>query len=371
MTGGAVPASPVAGAPSRASRRGVVAAGSRWLLALLAATRAPHALALAQSVTGVGSSFPRELYLRWARIYARDRGVSIDYTALGTSAGIRRITSGEADFAASNRPLPDRQLQEAGLLQFPVIMGGTVPVVNLPGIAPGELRLSGEALADILLGRITRWNDPDLRRLNPATRLPSAPIAVARRGDPSGTTYLLSDYLTKVSPRWSGMVAAEGGLPANWKTGHTAVGTQGLEELFLRLPNSITYFDYAYAKRRRFAHVRLRNRAGEFVTPELGSLQSAALSTRWVGTMGHVTTDAAHPAAWPVASPSYVLVRRVHRNADQAANALQALAFFEWACAHGDQIADDMDFVPLPGTVKDEVQAAIALLLEDTPSPRR
>jgi phosphate transport system substrate-binding protein len=246
------------------------------------------------------------------------------------------------------------------LLQFPVIMGATVPVVNVPGIAAGDLCLDGALLAEIFLGRIGRWNDPEIRRLNPSIRLPAAPIAVARRGDPSGTTYLLSDYLAKSSSPWKGMLDGPGGLPANWKTGHAAIGTTGLEELFLRLPNSIAYFDYAYARRRRLNHVRLRNRAGIAVEPGMRSLQAAALSFRWTGGMGNVTTDAGHPDAWPLASPSYVIVRRSYRTADQAANALQALAFFEWACAHGDQIADDMDFVPMPNAVKDEVLAALA-----------
>ena len=353
--------------PAHRGRRAFLSAVPPGVLALQLAPSGVHAAA--PTIRGVGSSFPRELYLRWARIYGRDTGVTIEYTPVGTSAGIRLISEGAADFAASNRPLSEKALAEAELVQFPVIMGGTVPVVNLQGIGAGELRLSGETLAAILLGRITRWNDPEIRRLNPALRMPGAPISVARRGDPSGTTYLLSDYLGKVSEDWRTMLAAPGGLPANWKTGHPAIGTTGLEELLLRLPNSIGYFDYAYARRRRLPHVSLRNRARAVVEPNLRSLQAAALAHRWTGSMGQVTTDAAHPEAWPLASPSYVLVRRTYRTADQAANALQALAFFDWACANGDQVADDMDFVPMPMPVKDQVRAALADRLAGEPQP--
>lgn len=317
----------------------------------------------AQTIRGVGSSFPTPLFSAWASVFEKQTGVSVEYTPVGTSRGLEVFSQGRAAFVALNRPLPEKRVLEERLIQFPVVMGGVVAVVNIPGVGPGDLRLSGPVLADILLGKITRWGDPAIRELNPNLRLPPGRITVISRGDPSGTTFLLDRYLGSVSPDWKALMAS---LPfVKLPVGFRPIGVENLTGTLRRVPNSITYVDYAYARRAKLAYVSLRNAAGNFVSPSYHTIQAAALGVEWTGTMSRVTTNTEHPSAWPMASPSYVVIDTTHDTSDAAADAQQAMVFFSWALQLGDQIADDRDFVPLHPRVKAQVEAAVARRLSD------
>ncbi len=325
------------------------------LLLWLAGFVAPAAGA--QVIHGVGSSFPVNLYEAWARVYEKQTGVRFEYKATGTSRGTALFEQGEATFLSLNRPLSEKRVVDQALLQFPVVMGGTVPVVNISGIRGGQLRLSGPVLADIFLGKIVRWNDPAIRELNPRIFLPPTPITVISRGDASGTTLLLDRFLGSVSPQWRSYMDA---LPfVKIPVGPRPEGIEDLTRTLLRVPNSISYVDYAFAKRMRLAHVSLRNASGRFVSPTYASIQAAARGPHWAGAMAKLTTNSEDPEAWPIASPSFGVLKINHESADAVANALQALDFFNWARRNGDQIADDHDYVPLPAEVKSQVEAAL------------
>lgn len=338
-----------------------------YLLIWCAVFAAPSVAA--QVIRGVGSAFPAALYEAWARVYERQTGVRFEYTSTGTSKGVALFERGDATFLALNRPLAEKRVTDNGLLQFPVVMGGTVPVVNVSGIRPGQLRLSGPVLADIFLGKIVLWNDPAIRELNPRLYLPPTRITVISRGDASGTTLLLDRFLGSVSPAWRSYMDA---LPfVKVPVGPRPEGIEDLTRTFLRVPNSISYVDYAFARRMRLSYVTLRNAAGRFVSPSFASIQAAALGAPWSGAMARMTTNSEAPDAWPIASPSFGVLKIKQTSADAVANGLHALDFFAWALRSGDQIADDNDFVPLPAEVKAQVEAAVMKrLIEVDAGPR-
>jgi phosphate transport system substrate-binding protein len=304
----------------------------------------------AQTIQGKGSSFPLALYLKWAAIYQKQTGVTIDYTDIGTTAGLDSVKKGLATFAASNRPMKEEELEAHGLLQFPVVMSGVVPVVNMVDVRPGRLRLSSSVLVGICTGKITRWTDPAIRQLNPDVFLPAAPITVLTRQDSSGMTYLLSHYLSRANPEWKSRIGV--GPDVKFPVGLAVNGLDSTLAQLIQHPNSIAFVDYATVRKNRLTYVQLQNKAGHFVAPNFGSFQAAARGFLWQGAMDNTTTDAPDPSAWPIASPSYVIVRHRHKNNNAAVHMQQALAFFEWAAGHGDQIADDMNFVPMPLDVK-------------------
>lgn len=317
----------------------------------------------AQTISGKGSSFPLVLYQKWASIYKKQAGVSVEYTDSGTTEGLNAIKKGLTTFTASNRPMKEADLDAFDLLQFPVVMGGVVPVVNMANIGPGELRLSSAVLAGIYSGKITRWTDPAIRRINPDLFLPAAPIIVVTRQDPSGTTYLLSHYLSKVNPEWKASPGV--GTTVKFPVGVPVAGFENMMMQFFRSPNSIAYVDYAMARKNRLTYVKLQNQAGNYVSPDFLSIQAAARGGFWQGVMANTTTNSSNPLAWPIASPSYVILRRRPQDPDIAANAQQALAFFEWAYGYGDQIADDMNFVPMPQDVKSAVVRSVVQRLSE------
>lgn len=314
--------------------------------------------AWAHAIRAVGSSFPASLYSAWAGIYEKQTGIRFEYDPAGTTKGIEALTKGNAAFVAANRPLSASRVEADRLIQFPMVMGGVVPVVQISGVAPGQLRLTGPVLADIFMGKITRWTDPAIRRLNPSVRLPPGPITVVSRGDPSGTTFLLSQFLDGVSPTWKAEVSSRPyvSIPVGFK----ATSLTNLHHTMLRVPNSIGYVDYAFARRMKLAHVSIQNQSGRFVQPSYRSIQAATLLANWTGTMSLVTTNSPHPEAWPMASPSYVLMHTSYANSDAAADAQHAIDFLAWALRQGDQIADDLDFVPLPHEVKVQVEREVA-----------
>ena len=327
--------------------------------AMLAAAMSP-ALALAQDVTGAGATFPAPIYAKWADAYNKATGVRINYQSVGSGAGIKQIKSKTVDFGASDMPLTDEELAKDGLIQFPTVIGGVVPVVNIAGIAPGQVKLTGALLGDIFLGKITKWNDAALTALNPGVPLPAADIAVVRRADGSGTSFIFTNYLSKVNPEWKAKVGE--GTAVNWPTGAGGKGNEGVAAFVQRLPNSIGYLEYAYVKQNKMTYTLLKNKDGNFVKPSDDAFKAAAAGADWTKTFYQVTTDQPGKEAWPISNPTYILM---HKAQDKPANASNALKFFEWAYNNGDKTADDLDYVALPSTVKDLVRKHWTTQLKD------
>jgi phosphate transport system substrate-binding protein len=321
-------------------------------LAILAgALGAAAGLAGAQGVTGAGATFPAPVYAQWADAYHKASGARINYQSVGSGAGIKQIKAKTVDFGASDMPLKDEELAQEGLLQFPTVIGGVVPVVNIKGIQPGQVKLTGQLLGDIYLGKITKWNDAALAALNPGVPLPDAAIAVVRRADGSGTSFLFTNYLTKVNPEWASKVGE--GTAVNWPTGAGGKGNEGVAAFVQRLPNSIGYVEYAYAKQNKMAHVMLRNKDGAFVGPDEDNFKAAAAGAQWEKTFFQVLTDQPGKASWPITGATFILM---HKSQDKPEQATAALKFFEWAYVNGDKMASDLDYVPLPAAVKDLVR---------------
>ena len=325
------------------------------LIKTLAATSlvaASFGAAIAQDITGAGASFPAPVYAKWADAYNKATGVRVNYQSVGSGAGLRQIRGKTVDFGASDAPLKDEELATDGLIQFPMVIGGVVPVINVKGIEPGKLKLSGQVLGDIYLGKITSWNDPAIAALNAGVALPEAKIAVVRRADGSGTSFLFTNYLSKTNEDWKSKVGE--GTAVNWPTGAGGKGNEGVSAFVQRLPNSIGYVEYAYAKQNKMAYVMLRNQSGTFVAPSDDNFKAAAANADWSKTFYQVLTDQAGKDAWPITGATFILM---HVKQDKPAQAAAAVKFFEWAYASGDQMADDLDYVPMPEAVKKVVRA--------------
>ncbi|MDR2188799.1 MAG: phosphate ABC transporter substrate-binding protein PstS [Azonexus sp.] len=307
---------------------------------------AASAVVAAESVTGAGASFPAPLYAKWAADYHRATAVQINYQSVGSGAGIKQIEAKTVDFGASDMPLTDQDLAAKGLTQFPTVLGGVVPVVNIVGLKPGELKLDGQTLADIYLGRITRWNDAAIRALNPGLALPDAPIAPVSRSDGSGTTFLFTNYLSKVSARWKNEVGE--GTAVKWPVGVGGKGNEGVAAYVGRLPNAIGYVEYAYVKQNKMTYALLRNAAGAFVAPGGETFRAAAAGAAWDKTFYQVLTDQAGKDAWPISGATFILM---HRTQDKPAEAAATLRFFDWAYREGAQTAAGLDYVTLPESV--------------------
>jgi phosphate transport system substrate-binding protein len=316
---------------------------------------------LAQDVTGAGATFPAPLYAKWADAYHKATGARINYQSVGSGAGIKQIKSKTVDFGASDMPLSDDDLAKDGMLQFPTVIGGVVPVVNITGIKPGQIKLTGQVLGDIYLGKITKWNDPALTALNPGVPLPDAAISPVRRADGSGTTFIFTNYLSKVNPEWKAKVGE--GTAVNWPAGAGGKGNEGVAAFVQRLPNSIGYVEYAYVKQNKMTYTQMKNRDGVFVEPSDAAFKAAAAGANWNKTFNQVTTDQPGKEAWPLTNPTYILM---YKSQDKAVNASNALKFFDWAYNSGDQMADDLDYVPLPSAVKDLVRKQWADQIKDT-----
>jgi phosphate transport system substrate-binding protein len=318
---------------------------SRFLL--VSATALAASSAFAQDVTGAGASFPAPVYAKWADAYNKATGVRINYQSVGSGAGIKQIKAKTVDFGASDAPLKDDELAADGLIQFPMVIGGVVPVVNIAGVAPGKLRLTGAVLGDIYLAKITKWNDAAITALNPGLALPDAAIAVVRRADGSGTSFNFTNYLSKVNPEWKTKVGE--GTAVNWPAGAGGKGNEGVSAFVQRLPNSIGYVEYAYAKQNKMSYTLLQNQAGNYVAPDDLTFKAAAANADWSRTFYQVLTGQPGKDSWPITAATFILMHKVQ---DKPANATQALKFFDWAYASGDKIADDLDYVPMPDTVK-------------------
>ena len=316
--------------------------------------------AFAQDVTGAGASFPAPLYAKWADAYNKATSQKINYQSVGSSAGLRQIRGKTVDFGASDIPLSDADLAKDGLVQFPTVMGGVVPVVNVKGIGPGQLRMTGQLLGDIYLGKITKWNDAAVAAINPGVSLPDSTIAVVRRADGSGTTFIFTNYLSKVSPDWKSKVGE--GAAVNWPTGAGGKGNEGVAAFVQRLPNSIGYVEYSYARANKMGHVLLRNAAGNFVAPDDATFKAAAAGADWAKTFYQILTDQPGKDAWPITGATFIVM---HKQQDKPAQAAASLRFFDWAFNNGDKMSTELDYVPMPDAVETMVRQLWAAEIKD------
>ncbi|MEO8923561.1 MAG: phosphate ABC transporter substrate-binding protein PstS [Caldimonas sp.] len=309
------------------------------------------ATASAQDMTGAGSSFAAPIYSKWADSYNKATGARLNYQSIGSGAGLQQIRSKTVDFGASDMPLTDAELAKDNLVQFPTVIGAVVPVVNIKGVAPGQMKTTGEVLAEIYLGKITKWNDAALTALNPGVPLPDAAISTVRRADGSGTTFIFTDYLSKVNPEWKAKVGVD--TAVNWPNGAGGKGNEGVSSFVQRLPNSIGYVEYAYAKQNKMAYVLLKNHAGNYVPPDADNVKAAAADADWAKTFYQMLTDQPGKQAWPICGATFVMMHRVQ---DKPVNAANTLKFFDWSFANGDKSAADLDYVTLPDAVKSMIR---------------
>lgn len=318
--------------------------------AVVASTAALFSMGLqAAEVTGAGASFPAPIYSKWADAYQKATGNRVNYQSIGSGGGIRQINAKTVDFGASDMPLKPEELAKGGLQQFPTVIGGVVPVVNLPGIKSGEIKLTGELLANIYEGKIVKWNDKALVALNPGVALPDQDIGVVRRADGSGTTFIFTNYLSKVSSTWKEKVGE--GTAVQWPVGLGGKGNEGVSAFVQRLPGSIGYVEYAYAKQNKLTYTLLQNKDGQFVGPTEEAFAAAAASADWnKAEFYEILTEEPGKASWPITGATFILMHKVQ---DKPQQAVEAMKFFEWAYANGGKLASELDYVPLPAeTIK-------------------
>jgi phosphate transport system substrate-binding protein len=319
---------------------------------------------MAQDVTGAGASFPAPLYSKWASDYNKATGVKINYQSVGSGAGIKQIDAKTVDFGASDMPLKDDELAKKGQLQFPTVVGGVVPVINVQGIKPGELKLTGKVLGDIYLGKVTKWSDPAIKAINPTLSLPDADIAPVRRADGSGTSFIFTNYLSKVNAEWKDKVGE--GTAVNWPTGAGGKGNEGVAAFVDRLPNSIGYVEYAYVKQNKMKYALMQNKAGNFVAPDDSAFKAAAANAEWAKSFYQILTEQGGKDAWPMTGATFILMHKVQ---DKPANATAVLKFFSWAYKNGDKVADDLDYVPMPDSVKVAIEKSWAEIKDASGKP--
>jgi len=305
--------------------------------------------AVADSFTGAGATFPSALYQAWAQQYKAATGDALNYQAIGSGGGIRQIAARTVDFGATDKPMKPDELAKAGLVQFPMVIGGVVPVVHVPGIAPGQLRLTGPVLGDIFLGAIKRWNDPRLVALNPGLRLPPLPITVVHRSDGSGTTFIFTSYLTQTSPAWARAVGAKDAV--NWPTGLGGKGNDGVAAFVKSTFGAIGYVEFAYVGKGGSAYAQVQNSTGAFVHPAAASFAAAAVAAPWGRAPGNYVMLVNQPGAqaWPISGATFILM---HREQAHPARGASVLRFFDWAYHNGDPLAARLHFVPLPPALK-------------------
>ena len=310
-------------------------------------------VAVAQEITGAGATFPAPLYAKWAADYNKATGIKINYQSVGSGAGIKQIDSKTVDFGASDMPQTDEILKAKGQFQFPAVIGGTVPVINIKGISPGQMKLDGQVLGDIYLGKITRWDDPAIKALNPALTLPDAAIAPVRRADGSGTTFNFTNYLSRVHPEWKAKVGE--GTAVNWPVGAGGKGNEGVAAFVSRLPNSIGYVEYSYVKQNKMTYALLKNKDGVFVAPDDETFKAAAVGADWNKTFYQLITDQPGKNAWPITTATFILM---HVKQDKPANATEIFKFFTWAFKNGGASAAALDYVPMPANVIGSIEKA-------------
>lgn len=307
----------------------------------------------AVDVTGAGATFPYPIYAKWAEGYKKASGNNVNYQSIGSGGGIKQIKGKTVDFGASDMPLPQAELDKHGLVQFPAIMGGVVPIVNIPNIGPGQLKLTGDLLAGIYLGKITKWNAAEIVALNPGLNLPAQDIAVVRRSDGSGTTYMWTQYLSTVNEEFKKRVGFA--TAVKWPTGIGGKGNEGVAANVQRIKGAIGYVEYAFAKRAKVAHTQLINREGVFVQPTDETFKAAANGADWINTpgMGVLLTNQPGKDSWPISGASFILISQAQQN---AAKGQEVLSFFDWSFQNGDEMAAALDYVALPDQVVRQVQ---------------
>jgi phosphate transport system substrate-binding protein len=319
-----------------------------------AALMAAATFAQAATISGAGATFPAPVYAKWAEAYKAQTGNALNYQAIGSGGGIKQITAKTVDFGASDKPMKPDDLALNGLVMFPTVIGGVVPVVNLPGIRSGQIKLTGTQLADIYRGVIKKWNDPLIAKTNPGVPLPNLPITVVHRSDGSGTTFLFTSYLTMKAAHWAQQVG--GNDSVQWPTGLGGKGNDGVAAFVRQTPGAIGYVEYAYAKQNGLTYTMLQNKAGKFVAPAAENFAAAASGAKWQSAPGFylLLLDQAHPDAWPITGATFILV---HQKQDNPADGREVLKFFDWAYKNGDTAADALDYVPLPAAVKQLVRS--------------
>ena len=304
--------------------------------------------AFAADITGAGATFPFPIYSKWADAYKKQTGNGLNYQSIGSGGGIKQIQAKTVTFGATDMPLKAEQLEKDGLVQWPMVMGAIVPVVNIEGVKPGELVFDGETLANIYLGKITKWDDPAIKKLNPNVKLPGETIAVVRRSDGSGTTFNFTDYLSKVSSEWKTKVGS--GTAVEWPTGVGAKGNEGVSGNISQTRNSVGYVEYAYAKQNKLTYTALINKAGKTVQPTMPAFQAAASNADWAKAPGYyvILTDQPGEQSWPITASTFILMHR--EPSDKAASA-EGIKFFKWAFASGGKMAEELDYIPMPESV--------------------
>ena len=335
------------------------------LFAALAASVAATAPASAD-ISGAGATFPYPIYAKWAAAYKQETNIGLNYQSIGSGGGIKQIIANTVTFGASDKPLSGEELEKNGLVQFPTVMGGIVPVVNVEGVAPGALVFDGPTLAKIYLGEITAWDDPAIKKLNPDVKLPSDAIAAVYRSDGSGTTFVWTNYLSKVSADFKSKVGSN--TSVQFPVGLGAKGNEGVANNVMQTKGSIGYVEYAYAKQNKLSYTKLINKDGKVVSPVKEAFQAAAASADWASApgMGLILTDQAGDASWPITNPTFILM---HKKSKDLAAAKDALKFFDWAYAKGDQSAEELDYVPLPDSVVESVKKSWAEIVGDDNKP--
>jgi len=319
----------------------------------------------AADITGAGATFPYPVYAKWAEAYKAKTGTGMNYQSIGSGGGIKQIKAKTVDFGASDAPLKAEDLVKEGLVQFPTVMGGVVPVVNIDGVKAGDMKLTGKVLADIYLGKIKKWNDPALAELNKGIKLPDTAITVVNRSDGSGTTFIFTNYLSKVSQEWKDKVGNAASVAWPAPTGAGGKGNEGVASFVQRLKGAIGYVEYAYAKQNKMTYTLLQNREGQFVAPDDKSFQSAAAGADWKNAPGfyEILTDEPGKASWPITGATFILMHQTQTKADTAK---EVLKFFDWAYKEGNQLALDLNYVPMPDAVVKLIHAEWKDKFKDT-----
>ena len=315
-------------------------------------------IANAQTITGAGATFPYPVYSKWSEAYKEKANIELNYQSIGSSGGIKQIKAATVDFGATDAPLKGEELTASGLVQFPTVLGGVVPIINVEGIRPGELQLTGEVLADIYLGTITQWNDAKIAALNPKVKLPAENITVVHRADGSGTTFIFTDYLNEVSKPWAEKMGK--GAAVKWPAANSVggKGNEGVAANVGRVKNSIGYVEYAYAKKNKMTYVKLQNRDGNLVGPDDLTFAAAAAGADWFSTpgMGISLVNQKGAQSWPITGATFILMYREPKNAK---NSQETIKFFDWAFVNGGKMAADLDYVPLPKSVTDRIRSDV------------
>ena len=322
-------------------------------------------VACASDITGAGATFPYPIYAKWAEAYMAKTGVGLNYQSIGSGGGIKQIKARTVDFGASDAPLTASELSSAGLTQFPAVMGGVVPVVHIDGVAPGQMKLDGKVLADIYLGKITKWNDPRIVADNPGVALPNDEITVIHRADGSGTTFIFTTYLSQVSSDWKRSVGAEKAVP--WPVGAGGKGNEGVASYVQRINGSIGYVEYAYALESNMTYTLVKSHDGQFVKPDGVSFKAAAANAKWDASNGfyEILTDEPGKDSWPITGATFILIYK-NVQTENILNTKEVLKFFDWAFTNGDKLASDLVYVPLPAELKALIRDSWKAQVKDT-----